>query len=227
MINLSDIFEETVDKTLNGISNYFVKKAENITNGFVRSFTLSEQEKLTFINDIFIDRCYSISDSNPSSTPVHNLDNNSDIAETVKKEPTTWELSCRFNTVDHKEKYQKLLNLREKPQLITLMFNGTVIENLVIMDISRTITNVFYTEFTISLSKLTFVNVSVIPAPKAQKIVKNITQTNTGKEPTEKIVTEEYVPRAKKDKINTVDPLNLFQMPNNEWSDYMNRVVIK
>lgn len=187
MINISGILEETIDKPLNGITNYFSNKAESLTNGFVRSFTLSNQEKLTFINDILIDRCYSISDTNPSSAPMHNLDNGTDIAETVRKEPTTWSLECKFTSIDHKEKYEKLLDIRENSQLITLMFNGQVIENLAITNISRDISNVFYTDFTITLSKLTFVNVSIIPSPNSEKIVRPVKEARTGKEPSGKV----------------------------------------
>ena len=198
MINISNLLEDSIDKSLNGITNYFSKKVESLTNGFVRSYTLSEAEKLTFINGIFIDRCYSISDTNPSSAPIHNLDNNSDIAETVKKETVTWTLKCKFTSADHKEKYEKLLNIREKSQLVTLMFNGQVVENLAITNISRNIENVFYTEFNITLSKLTFVNISVIPSPKAEKIVKPVTQVNTGKETSEKVGS--YIPEKPIDK---------------------------
>lgn len=206
MINISDLLEQGIDKPLNGITDYFSKKTENLTNGFVRSFTLSNEEKMTFINDIYVDRCYSISDKNPCSAPMHNLDNNSVIAETVKKEPTNWNLQCKFTSADHKEKYEKLLNLRETSTLVTLMFNGKVIENLAILDISRTINNVFYTEFTLSLSKLTFVKVSVIPSPVAEKIVSENKTVNTGKEPTEKEVSSPN----KENLIKVIDPLGMW-----------------
>lgn len=203
MINLSDIFEESVDKTLNGITDYFSKKAENLTNGFVRSFTLSNQEKLTFINDIFVDRCYSISENNSSSAPLHNLDNGAVIAETLKKEPTSYTLNCKFTSIDHEEKYNKLLEIRENGQLITLMYKGKVIENLALLNITRNITNVFYTDFTINLSKLTFVNVSVIPAPKMKKVVSQETTVNVGKEETKSSINSENA-------LKIVDPLGMW-----------------
>ena len=40
MINISNLLEDSIDKSLNGITNYFSKKVESLTNGFVRSYTL-------------------------------------------------------------------------------------------------------------------------------------------------------------------------------------------
>lgn len=188
MINLSNIFEEKIDKTLDGITSYFSKKAESLTNGFVRSFSLSPSEKLTFINDIFIDRCYSINDVNSSTAPTHNLDNNSIIAETVIKEPVGWTLNCKFTSQDHKEKFEKLLEIQNNVQLVTLLFNGRIIENLVIINIGRTINNVHYTEFTISLVKLNFVTIQTIPAPKMKKVVSKSKSTVAGKRETSKVL---------------------------------------
>lgn len=170
MINLSKLLTGQSDKTLSGITSYIGKKAESLTNGFIRNFTLSSEEKMTFLNDIYVDLCFGISDTNTAVTPTHNLDNNSIIAETVRKEPTVWQLECKFTGIDHREKYDKLISYMENAELITLLFRGEVKENLVIMSINRKISNVHYTDFTITLAKLNFVKIATIPAPTFKKI---------------------------------------------------------
>lgn len=170
MINLSKLLTGQVDKTLTGITNYVNQKAENLTNGFVRNFILSNEEKMTFLNDVYIDLCFGISDANNAVTPTHNLDNNSIIAETIRKEPTVWQLECKLTSIDHREKYDKLISFMENAELVTLMFRGEVKENLVVMSINRKISNVHYTDFTITLAKLNFVKIATIPAPTFKKI---------------------------------------------------------
>lgn len=182
MINISDLLTGKIDSIFNGISNYILEKAENLTNGFVRNFNFSNEEKLTFINDVRIDLCFSIGDNNPRSTPSHNLDNGAIIAETIKKEPTTWTLNCKLTSIDHKEKYEKLLEMT----YATLMFRGEIKENLAITNINRNITNAHYTDFTITLSKLNTVNVSTIPAPSFKKITSKVTKNVASKKETNK-----------------------------------------
>lgn len=183
MINLSDLLTGKIDSTFNGITNYIAERAQSLTNGFVRNFSFSNEEKLTFINDVYIDLCFSIGDNNPRSTPQHNLDNGAIIAETITKEPTIWTLECKLTSIDHKEKYEKLLNMK----FATLMFRGEIKENLAIVNINRKISNAHYTDFTITLSKLNVVNIATIPAPSFKKITSKVTKTTTSKKETDKI----------------------------------------
>lgn len=183
MINLSELLVGKTDETLNGISNYIKSKANNLAQGFARNFSFSNEEKMTFINDVHIDLCFNISDNNTNSTPTHNLDNGVIISETIKKQPTIWTLDCKLTSYDHKEKYEKLL----KMNLVTLMFAGEVKENLVIMSINRKITNTYYTDFTITLAKLNFVQIKTIPAPSFKKITAKTVETITGKKETDKV----------------------------------------
>lgn len=221
MINLSDALTGKFDSTLNGITDYISKKAENLTRGFVRSFTLSTEEKMTFINDVYIDLCFNISDSNPWNAPTHNLDNNSIIAETVMKKPTIWSLECQFTSPDHAEKYDRLLKLADSGNPVTLLFGGKVIENLIIMSINRNITKIHYTSFTITLTKLNFVKIATIPAPEFKKIVAAPVKTISGKAETQKTIPHDtygnrvgpvaFTDKEKKDFINLVNPFD------NKW----------
>lgn len=215
MINLSELLTGKIDSTLNGITDYISKKAESLTNGFVRSFTLSNEEKMTFINDVYIDLCFSIGDRHNVTTPTHSLDNNTIIAETIKKEPTIWNLECKFTSANHVEKYEKLLKMIENGDLITLLYSGKVVENLIIMSLNRNTTNIHYTDFSITLVKLNLVNIATIPAPDFKKVVSKPVETVTGKEETTKIISDTYGDRKspveftdedKKDFINMVNP---------------------
>lgn len=221
MINLSELLTGKIDSTLNGITNYISKKAESLTRGFVRSFTLSNEEKMTFINDVYVDLCFNIGDSNPWSAPTHNLDNNSIIAETVTKKPTIWSLECQFTSPDHAEKYEKLLKMADSGDPVVLLFGGKVIENLIIMSINRNITNIHYTSFTITLTKLKFVKIATIPAPEFKKIVANPVKTVSGKAETTKMIPYDaygnrvgpvaFTDKEKRDFANLVNPFH------NEW----------
>lgn len=217
MINLSDLLTGKIDSTLNGITDYIKKRAESVTNGFVRAYSLSNEEKMTFINDVYIDLCFSIGDTNNNTTPTHNLDNGVIIAETVKKEPTIWTLDCKLTSIDHKEKYEKLL----KMDLVTLMFRGEVKENLVVMSINRKITNAYYTDFTITLAKLNFVTIQTIPAPSFKKVTSKPVQTIASKKETTKTLpvkttdvsapySDDHLRRKKAEEqiINVVTPFN-------------------
>lgn len=215
MINLSKLLTGQVDKTLNGITNYMSKKSENLANGFARTFTLSNEDKMTFLNDVYVDLCFGISDTNSAVTPTHNLDNNSIIAESIKKEPTVWQLECKLTSIDHKEKYNRLLSFMENAELVTLMFRGEVKENLAIMSINRKISNVHYTDFTITLAKLNFVKIAAIPAPSFKKVTSKPKTTVASKVETKKvspfkpapIISDKPIgPSLPPEKINMINP---------------------
>ena len=186
MISISDILNDATDKVLKGIDDFFKDKSESVEKGFTRSYEILPTDKITLFNDILIERCYTVKNDWNSSTPSHNLDNGAVIAETTVKEPVPWAFNCKLTSQDHKEKFKRIIEFRETSQLVTVMFNGEVVENLAIMNISRTIKNVFYTEFTITFKKLTFVEVKTIPAPKMKKIVSEPKKTAAGKEVTKK-----------------------------------------
>ncbi|MEG2347284.1 MAG: hypothetical protein RSB50_06340 [Cetobacterium sp.] len=188
MFNISDTFNSIVDSTLNGISDFFTAKSQSILKGFTRTYTLSPNQKMTFLNDLFVDRCYGVTEDYTSSAPLHNLDDGSIVAETIINEPNSFNLSCKFTSQDHAEKFKKLLKYRESKKLITVMYGGNVYENLAILNISKNVTNIHYTEFAISLRKLTFVKVMTIPAPETKKIVSKPTSSVAGKENTDKIL---------------------------------------
>lgn len=192
MINLSEMLTGKADSTLNGINNYIQSRAESLTKGFVRNFTFSNEEKLTFINDIHIDLCFSIGDNNPRSIPSHNLDNGLITAETVIKEPTVWTLNCKLVSSDHREKYEKLLEMT----YATLMFRGEVKENLAITSINRNRTNAHYTDFTIALTKINSVQIKTIPAPSFKKVTSKTVETVAEKKETTKILPTETTPPA-------------------------------
>lgn len=193
MFNISDMFNSLVDDTLNGITDFFAAKSQSVLKGFTRSYNLSTNQKMTFLNDLFVDRCYGVTEDYTSSAPLHNLDDGSLIAETVIKEPNSFNLSCKFTTQDHAEKFKKLLKYRENSKLLTVMYGGNVYENLAILNITKTVNNIHYTEFTISLRKLTFVKVMTIPAPETKKIVSEPSSSVAGKESTEKMLSTSKV----------------------------------
>lgn len=218
MISISDMLSDSIDSTLNGIDSFFRKKSEDLQKSFIRSFVLLPNEKITFFNDISIDRCYSVNAEYSSNAPMHNLDNGSIIAETVVREPTTWNFNCKLTKQTHKDDFKRLLELRDTGQLVTVMFNARVVEYLAILNISESITNVHYTSFTISFRKLTFVDIATIPAPQMKKVVSAPKKSVAGKVETKKVIDTSTsgprVPTKKTELVNVLLPYP-FRVNNN------------
>lgn len=171
-----------VDDTLKGIAAHFSKKIEEIGQGYYRNFILSPSEKITMINDIYVDSCFEVAEMNSVSAPSHSLEIGSQLEETSIRKPLELSLNCQFSSNDHKEKYEKLLKLLGKGQTITLLLNGKVYNNLTVLSVSKNVTNIYYTNFSITMKELKYVKLGVIPAPEAEKIIKLSTEQATGKE---------------------------------------------
>lgn len=229
MIDFKNALSSTVDKTLNGIVNYAESKADALMTSVMRPYSLSESDKMTFINDIYINLCFNISDSNTTKVPTHNLENGATIAETVTPDPVIWQLKCKLTTLDHMDNYNVLVETMKVGELVTLMFAGQTYEDLAITSINREITNAYYTEFTITLAKLNFIEVATIPAPEMKKITSKKVETVAAKEQTDKILpseksdlesdvpySEQYLRQQEAEKkiLNMINPIN---KPWNSW----------
>lgn len=169
MFNLSGV-TSLIDRPLEGLTSYFSSKANSLVSGFTRTYSLSQNQKITLISDIFINRCYQIGSSYSSEAPSHNLDDGSVVAETLVNGQDEWSMKCKLTSRNHKEEFEKLLKYKEQGELVSLTFGGNSITHLAILNINRNIDNILYTDFTITLKKLKFVKIATIPSPEMKKV---------------------------------------------------------
>lgn len=204
---LDQILTGATNKLQQGITKYFdeLKQKIDIKDkiesklGIIEPnprFVIEENRKISLISDIVIDRLMKVSLSYPSEVPEHNIEDGTDIAEQLINKNATLNLTCKFENEDHKEKFKSLLELRDKCQPISIMFDGDTYSNIGITEITREIETVLYTDFTISLKQLRFVKIKKIPSPPASKVVNNKRTVKSGKQKSEKV----FKDRAKKDK---------------------------
>lgn len=121
-----------------------------------------------------------ISESYSNDVPTIPIDDGTQIADNITQNPL--ELSFKVQIVDsnHKEIFEKVLELRNKRELVDL-YMIKLYKNMAITSIENTITSLYYTEFTISLVEVKIAHVSMIPSPspKAKASVRNTTKIKT------------------------------------------------
>lgn len=121
-----------------------------------------------------------ISESYSNDVSTIPIDDGTQIADNITQNPL--ELSFKVQIVDsnHKEIFEKVLELRNKRELVDL-YMIKLYKNMAITSIENTITSLYYTEFTISLVEVKIAHVSMIPSPspKAKASVRNTTKIKT------------------------------------------------
>ncbi|SKA07813.1 hypothetical protein SAMN02745174_02468 [Cetobacterium ceti] len=198
--SLGGLFNNSVDNTLQGIKDYLTNRADTINTNWKRE-EVSFERKITLIEGVNIDLAHSVNLNNNSTTADHTLDSNSVISEGRILSPATFSLECKLTGADHKERYNRLLKLNnDTSKLVSLMFDGEVISNLAITNISKQITNVTFSSLTISFKKYKFVKIAQIPAPAMKKIISKTNESKGGKLKTDKVVllTKEQIEAGKK-----------------------------
>lgn len=195
---LDKILTASENKLQQGITKYFdeLKQKVNIKDkiesklGIIEPnprFVIDENRKINLISDIVIDKLMKVSLNYTSEVPEHNIEDGTDIAEQLINKNATLNLTCKFENEDHKEKFKSLLELRDKCQPISIMFDGDTYSNIGITEITREIETVLYTDFTISLKQLRFVKLNKIPSPPASRVVNDKKISKAGKEKSDKI----------------------------------------
>ena len=121
-----------------------------------------------------------ISESYSNDVPTIPIDDGTQIADNITQNPLELSFKVQIVGFNHKEIFEKVLELRNKRELVDL-YMIKLYKNMAITNIENTITSLYYTEFTISLVEVKIAHVSMIPSPspKAKASVRNKTKIKT------------------------------------------------
>lgn len=121
-----------------------------------------------------------ISESYSNDVPTIPIDDGTQIADNITQNPLELSFKVQIVGSNHKEIFEKVLELRNKRELVDL-YMIKLYKNMAITNIENTITSLYYTEFTISLVEVKIAHVSMIPSPspKVKASVRNKTKIKT------------------------------------------------
>ena len=121
-----------------------------------------------------------ISESYSNDVPTIPIDDGTQIADNITQNPLELSFKVQIVGSNHKEIFEKVLELRNKRELVDL-YMIKLYKNMAITNIENTITSLYYTEFTISLVEVKIAHVSMIPSPspKAKASIRNKTKIKT------------------------------------------------
>ena len=121
-----------------------------------------------------------ISESYSNDVPIIPIDDGTQIADNITQNPLELSFKVQIVGSNHKEIFEKVLELRNKRELVDL-YMIKLYKNMAITNIENTITSLYYTEFTISMVEVKIAHVSMIPSPspKAKASVRNKTKIKT------------------------------------------------
>ena len=121
-----------------------------------------------------------ISESYSNDVATIPIDDGTQIADNITQNPLELSFKVQIVGFNHKEIFEKVLELRNKRELVDL-YMIKLYKNMAITSIENTITSLYYTEFTISLVEVKIAHVSMIPSPspKAKASVRNKTKIKT------------------------------------------------
>ena len=121
-----------------------------------------------------------ISESYSNDVPTVPIDDGTQISDNIKQNALELTFKVQIVGSNHKEIFEKVLELRNKRELVDL-YMIKLYKNMAITNIENTITSLYYTEFTISLVEVKIAHVSMIPSPspKAKAKVKKNTKVTT------------------------------------------------
>lgn len=150
-------------------------------NGIVNKVKNFLGEKTILLNDIPLELVFDFSQSLSSEIPTTTLDNGSHYTDNISNLPTNFTFRVQATGNNHRKIFDDVINMRRRREPITL-FVDELYTNLGIENVTREITALTYTQFTISLKEMEFAYLEMIPAPTAKKITKKTSKVNTGKE---------------------------------------------
>ena len=121
-----------------------------------------------------------VSESYSNDVPTVPIDDGTQIADNITPNPLEMSFKVQIVGADHKEIFEKIIELRNKRELVDL-YMVKLYKNMAITNIENTITSLYYTEFTISLVEIKIAHISMIPAPskKAKPAVRKKTKIKT------------------------------------------------
>lgn len=116
------------------------------------------------LSNIQLELVSDISVSYSNDVPIIPLDDGSQVSDNISNEPLTVSFKAQIVGANHKEIFEKILEMRKKRELIDL-YLIKLYKNVAITNIEHTIHSLHYTEFTISFVQIQIAHISMIPAP--------------------------------------------------------------
>lgn len=178
-------------KNLMGKANNFLNTINSINR---KTGNLLKKVPPIILGDINLELISDVNESYQNDVPVIPIDDGTQISDNISQNPLTLSFKVLLAGDNHKEIFEKILQMRDKRELVDL-YMIKLYKNLAITGIEVTIESLYYIEFTISFVQVQIANIQMIPSPskeakpvvskkakiktKAKKV--NISKTNVSK----------------------------------------------
>ena len=178
-------------KNLMGKAINFLNTINSINR---KTWNLLKKVPPIILGDINLELISDVNESYQNDVPVIPIDDGTQISDNISQNPLTLSFKVLLAGDNHKEIFEKILQMRDKRELVDL-YMIKLYKNLAITGIEVTIESLYYIEFTISFVQVQIANIQMIPSPskeakpvvskkakiktKAKKV--NISKTNVSK----------------------------------------------
>ena len=165
-------------KDLMGKANNFLNSINSINNKTMGN--LAKEVPPIILGNVNLELVSDVSESYQNDVPVIPIDDGTQISDNISQNPLTLSFKVQLAGDNHKEIFEKILQMRDKRELIDL-YMIKLYKNLAITGIEVTIESIYYIEFTISFVQVQIANIQMIPAPskKAKPAVSKKTKIKT------------------------------------------------
>ena len=139
------------------------------------------------LGNIKLELVSDVNETYANDVPMTTLDDGSVIADNISIQPFEISFKVQVTGADHKEVFEKILELRNKRELVDL-YLIKLYKNMAITSIEKGTESAFYTEFDITLTEVRIAHIQAIPAPsiKAKPVVSKTTKIKTNTSDTTK-----------------------------------------
>lgn len=151
-------------KNLMGKANNFLNTINSINR---KTGNLLKKVPPIILGDINLELISDFNESYQNDVPVIPIDDGTQISDNISQNPLTLSFKVLLAGDNHKEIFEKILQMRDKRELVDL-YMIKLYKNLAITGIEVTIESLYYIEFTISFVQVQIANIQMIPSPSKE-----------------------------------------------------------
>ena len=151
-------------KNLMGKANNFLNTINSINR---KTGNLLKKVPPIILGDINHELISDVNESYQNDVPVIPIDDGTQISDNISQNPLTLSFKVLLAGDNHKEIFEKILQMRDKRELVDL-YMIKLYKNLAITGIEVTIESLYYIEFTISFVQVQIANIQMIPSPSKE-----------------------------------------------------------
>jgi len=151
-------------KNLMGKANNFLNTINSINR---KTGNLLKKVPPIILGDINLELISDVNESYQNDVPVIPIDDGTQISDNISQNPLTLSFKVLLAGDNHKEIFEKILQMRDKRELVDL-YMIKLYKNLAITGIEVTIESLYYIEFTISFVQVQIANIQMIPSPSKE-----------------------------------------------------------